>query len=233
MLVELQLLPLLIELIICSTGSGIVIARTARYPAFPIVGDGADDRRDRVALTSPRLLPRLLQEAATVSLRRLLIAVVNLQRLFLTLQSRPEVPRSEPRLCPHFGRTAGDRELAEQVGMSESQAHEILRAAEIKPHLLEQWVISELGPDFDARAAELCGLCLEPPEGALVVSIDEKTGIQAKAPTRADLQPRPGRSARREYEYTRNGTQNLFAALRVHTGEMSAMPSKTRSNRPI
>jgi transposase len=121
------------------------------------------------------------------------------------------------------------RELAEQVGMSESQAHEILRAAEIKPHLLEQWVMSELGPDFDARAAEVCGLYLEPPEGALVVSIDEKTGIQAKAPTRADLQPRPGRASRREYEYSRNGTQNLFAALRVHTGEVSAMPSKTRN----
>jgi len=121
------------------------------------------------------------------------------------------------------------RELAEAVGMSESQAHEILRAAEIKPHLLEQWVMSELGPDFDARAAEVCGLYLEPPEGALVVSIDEKTGIQAKAPTRADIQARPGRRARREYEYTRNGTQNLFAALRVHTGEVTAMPSKTRN----
>ncbi len=121
------------------------------------------------------------------------------------------------------------QELAAQVGMSESQAHEILRAAEIKPHLLEQWVMSELGPDFDAKAAEVCGLYLDPPEGTLVVSLDEKTGIQAKAPTRADVQARPDKPARREYEYTRNGTQNLFAALRVHTGEVSAMPSKTRN----
>ncbi len=121
------------------------------------------------------------------------------------------------------------RELAEQVGMSESQAHEILRAAEIKPHLLEQWVMSELGPDFDAQAAEVCGLYLDPPEGTLVVSIDEKTGIQAKAPTRPDLPARAGKPGRREHEYTRNGTQNLFAALRVHTGEVSAMPAKTRN----
>jgi len=113
--------------------------------------------------------------------------------------------------------------------MSESQAHEILRAAEIKPHLLEQWVMSELGPDFDAQAAEVCGLYLDPPEGTLVVSIDEKTGIQAKAPTRPDVQARPGKPGRREHEYTRNGTQNLFAALRVHTGEVSAMPAKTRN----
>ena len=102
------------------------------------------------------------------------------------------------------------RELAEQVGMSESQAHEILRAAEIKPHLLEQWVMSELGPDFDAQAAEVCGLYIDPPEGTLVVSIDEKTGIQAKAPTRPDVQARPGKPGRREHEYTRNGTQNLL-----------------------
>lgn len=121
------------------------------------------------------------------------------------------------------------RELAEAVGMSESQAHEILRAAEIKPHLLEQWVISELGPDFDAQAAEVCGLYLDPPKGTLVVSIDEKTGIQAKAPARPDVQARPAKPARREHEYVRNGTQNLFACLRVHSGEVSAMPAKTRN----
>jgi transposase len=120
-------------------------------------------------------------------------------------------------------------ELAEQVGMSESQAHEILRAAEIRPHRLEQWVMSELGPDFDAQAATVCGLYLDPPERTLVVSIDEKTGIQAKAPTRPDLQARPAKPARREHEYKRNGTQNLFAALRVHSGEVSAMPAKTRN----
>ena len=121
------------------------------------------------------------------------------------------------------------RELAEQVGMSESQAHEILRAAEIKPHLLDQWVMSELGPDFDTKAAAVCGLYLDPPEGTLVVSIDEKTGIQAKAPTRPDAQTRPAKPARREHEYIRNGTQNLFACLRVHSGEVSAMPAKTRN----
>ena len=109
--------------------------------------------------------------------------------------------------------------------MSESQAHAILQAAAIKPHRLEQWVMSELGPGFDAQAAVVCGLYLHPPEGAIVVSIDEKTAIQAKAPTRADRQPRPGRPARREHEYRRNGTQDLFACLRVHTGEVSAMPS--------
>ena len=84
---------------------------------------------------------------------------------------------------------------------------------------------------FDAQAATVCGLYLDPPEGALVVSIDEKTGIQAKAPTKPDVQARPGKPARREHEYKRNGTQNLFAALRVHSGEVS-MTAARASHRP-
>ncbi len=80
------------------------------------------------------------------------------------------------------------------------------------------------------QAAALCGLYLDPPERALVVSIDEKTGIQAKAPLYPDVPARPGKPARREHEYRRNGTQNLHACLGVHSGEVSAMPSKTRNH---
>lgn len=54
-------------------------------------------------------------------------------------------------------------ELAAQVGMSQSQAHEILRNADVRLHLTQYWVMSELGPDFDAQAAEVCGLYLDPP----------------------------------------------------------------------
>ncbi len=122
------------------------------------------------------------------------------------------------------------RELAEAVGMSESQAHAILRSLEIKPHLTEQWVMTDFSQaDFDERAGEVCGLYLDPPEGALVISIDEKTGVQAKAPVKADLPAQPPKPARREHEYRRNGTQNLFACLRVHSGEVSGMPAKTRN----
>jgi transposase len=121
------------------------------------------------------------------------------------------------------------RELAEQVGISTSQAHVVLRGADIRPHLSEQWVMSELGPEFDAQAAEVCGLYLDPPENALVLSIDEKTGIQAKGLVRSDSLPAPGKPTRRDNEYVRNGTQNLFAALQVHSGEVTGMASKTRN----
>ena len=123
------------------------------------------------------------------------------------------------------------RELGEAVGMSESQAHVILSRAEIKPHRTEYWVMTDFDqPYFQERAAEVCGLYLDPPRNALVLSIDEKTSIQAKGLARADALPKPGKSARRDYEYTRNGTMNLFAALRVHCGETHAMTSKTRNS---
>jgi transposase len=122
------------------------------------------------------------------------------------------------------------RELGEQVGISESQAHVILSRADIKPHRTESWVMTDFDqPEFEARAGEVCGLYLDPPAGALVLSIDEKTSIQAKGLARPDTPPAPGKPARRDYEYTRNGTMNLFAALRVHSGETHAMTSQTRN----
>ena len=124
-------------------------------------------------------------------------------------------------------------ELAAEVGMSRSHAHAILREADIRPHLTEYWVMSELSPAFDAQAAEVCGLYLDPPENTIVVSIDEKTGIQAKGLVREDTQAKPGKPGRRDNEYVRNGTQNLFAALAVHSGGVSAMPSKTRNREDL
>jgi transposase len=121
-------------------------------------------------------------------------------------------------------------QLGEEVGMSGSQAHAILARAEIKPHLTDYWVMSDFSaPEFQQRCGEVCGLYVDPPENVLVVSIDEKTGIQAKAPVKPDTPPAPERPARREGEYERNGTQCLFAALKVHHGDVLAMASKTRN----
>ncbi|MCA1678875.1 MAG: IS630 family transposase [Actinobacteria bacterium] len=121
-------------------------------------------------------------------------------------------------------------ELGEAVGMSGSQAHAILSRAAIKPHLTDYWIMSDFSkPEFEERIGEICGLYVDPPENVLVVSIDEKTGIQAKSPTKPDQPPQPGKPARREHEYKRNGTQCLFACLNVQDGDVLAMPSKTRN----
>jgi len=121
-------------------------------------------------------------------------------------------------------------QLGGEVGMSASQAHVILSRAAIKPHLTDYWMMSDFSrPEFEQRLSEICGLYVDPPEHVLVVSIDEKTGIQAKSPTKPDQPPQPGKPARREHEHTRNGTQCLFAALKVHHGDVLAMASKTRN----
>jgi len=121
-------------------------------------------------------------------------------------------------------------ELGREVGMSRSQAHVILSRAAIKPHLTDYWIMSDFSREgFEERMSEVCGLYVDPPENVLVVSIDEKTGIQAKSPTKPDAPPAPGKPARREHEYDRNGTQCLFACLNVQEGDVLAMPSKTRN----
>ena len=121
-------------------------------------------------------------------------------------------------------------QLGREVGMSASQAHVILSRAEIKPHRTDYWMMTDFSqPEFEERMGEICGLYVDPPENVLVVSIDEKTGIQAKSPTKPDRPPQPGKPARREHEYKRNGTQCLFACLNVQEGDVLAMPSKTRN----
>jgi len=111
------------------------------------------------------------------------------------------------------------RSLAAAVGISKSRVHVILDEADLKPHQVRSWLTS-IDPEFETKQAEVCGLYLNPPEGAIVVSIDEKTSVQAKEPIRKEIPIRAGKPARREFEYKRHGTLALLAALLVHTGEV-------------
>ena len=111
------------------------------------------------------------------------------------------------------------RSLAAAVGISKSRVHVILDEADLKPHQVRSWLTS-LDPEFETKQAQVCGLYLQPPRGAIVVSIDEKTSIQAREPVRATIRAAPGRAERREFEYKRHGTVALLAALLVHTGEI-------------
>jgi transposase len=111
------------------------------------------------------------------------------------------------------------RSIAAVVGIGKSQVQKILAEADLKPHQVRSWLTS-IDPEFETKQTDVCGLYLNPPEGAIVVSIDEKTSLQAKEPIRAEIPLRPGRPARREFEYKRHGTVALLAALLVHTGEV-------------
>src|ERR1017187_854681 len=83
------------------------------------------------------------------------------------------------------------------------------------------WLNRAGDPSFWARAGAVCRLYLDPPPGTVRVSIDEKTGIQAKTRAHPDIPACPGRDARREFEYARHGTVAIVAAMNVATGEVT------------
>lgn len=108
------------------------------------------------------------------------------------------------------------------IGMSASQIGRILADDDVKPHRVQGWLTRRDTPEFWERAADVCGLYLSPPENAVVLSVDEKAGIQAKSPKHPTSTVAPGRPARREFEYVRHGTASLVAALDVATGKVHA-----------
>src|SRR5436309_14523476 len=94
---------------------------------------------------------------------------------------------------------------SEGVPISASQAWRICKALDLKPWQVQSWMTSH-DPDFWAKAADVFGLYLNPPENALVFSVDEKTSIQAKARINPTKPPVPRHRERREFEYVRHGT---------------------------
>jgi transposase len=110
------------------------------------------------------------------------------------------------------------------VEVSVSQVWRVLRAMDIDLSKVRGWLNRRDDPAFWERVRDICGLYLDPPERALVLSVDEKTSIQAKQRKHPDHQPRGGKWRRREFEYIRHGTASLHAALDVHSGEVLAAP---------
>jgi transposase len=96
----------------------------------------------------------------------------------------------------------------------------VLAEAEVRPHKVRGWLNRADDPSFWVKAGAVCRLYLDPPPGTVLVSIDEKTGIQAKTRKHPDIPARPGHDARREWEYKRHGTVSIVAAMNVATGEV-------------
>src|SRR5665213_1309224 len=115
------------------------------------------------------------------------------------------------------------------VPISASQAWRICKSLDLKPWQVESWMTSH-DPDFWAKASDVCGLYLNPPQNAVVWSVDEKSGMQAKSRINPTKPAVPGKPVRREFEYQRNGTAVLFAALDVHDGGIAGwVTDSTRS----
>ena len=113
------------------------------------------------------------------------------------------------------------RSLAKAAGLSRSSVHRIWQAFGLKPHRSESFKLST-DPLLIEKVRDIVGLYLDPPDRALVLSVDEKPQIQALDRSQPILPMRPGQIERRTHDYTRHGTTSLFAALNVKTGKVIA-----------
>lgn len=112
------------------------------------------------------------------------------------------------------------RKLAAQLGdISHMTVTRIWAKHSIKPHRLEGYMASN-DPNFEAKAADVIGLYLNPPQHAAVFCVDEKTAIQALDRKDPVLPLSPGRAERHGFEYFRHGTLSLYAAFNTKTGEV-------------
>jgi transposase len=109
------------------------------------------------------------------------------------------------------------RTLAAAVGISRMAVHRIWRAHRLKPHQVKGFKVSN-DPQFAEKLRDVIGLYLDPPEKAIVFSVDEKSQIQALDRTQPGLPMKPGKNGTMTHDYKRHGTTTLFAALNVHDG---------------
>lgn len=107
------------------------------------------------------------------------------------------------------------------VAVSHQYVAKLWRDNKLTAHRQGTFKISD-DPAFAAKVADIVGLYLDPPGGAVVLSVDEKTQIQALDRTQPALPIEFGAGEKRTHDYVRNGTTNLFAGLNVATGEVDA-----------
>jgi transposase len=92
----------------------------------------------------------------------------------------------------------------------------------VQPWRVETFKFST-DPELVAKVSDVVGLYLNPPENAIMLSIDEKSQIQALNRTQKTLPMQPGQAERRTHDYVRHGTTTLFAALEIATGQVTGV----------
>jgi transposase len=112
------------------------------------------------------------------------------------------------------------RLLGKEVGLTSGCVSDLLRRNDLKPHRTRTYKVSR-DPAFVAKVHDVVGLYLNPPEHAVVLSVDEKTSIQALERSQRPLPLRSGRATRHTHDYKRHGVVDLYAALEVATGQVT------------
>ena len=110
--------------------------------------------------------------------------------------------------------------MAKTVGISVSSVQRIWRGHGLKPHRVDKFKLSN-DPAFAAKLKDIVGLYVDPPDHAVVLSIDEKSQIQALDRTQPGLPMKKGRAGTMTHDYKRYGTTSLFAALNVLEGKVT------------
>src|SRR6266852_5930891 len=113
------------------------------------------------------------------------------------------------------------RSMARATGISPASVRRLWQKHGLKPHLLRTFKLSN-DPLFAEKVADIVGLYLNPPEHALVLSVDEKSQVQALDRTQPGLPLKKGRAGTMTHDYKRNGTTTLFAALNILDGKVIA-----------
>ena len=113
------------------------------------------------------------------------------------------------------------RKMARAVGLSYTSVQRVWKAHGLKPHLVKTFKLSN-DEHFVEKVRDIVGY-LDPPDKALVLSVDEKSQIQALDRTQPGLPIKKGRAGTMTHDYKRHGTTTLFAALDVATGKVIGM----------
>lgn len=111
------------------------------------------------------------------------------------------------------------RSMAEKQEVSRMTVHRVWKRYNIKPHLVKTFKISK-DPHFIEKVKDVVGLYLNPPDRALVLSVDEKSQIQALDRTQPGLPMKRGHAGTMTHDYKRHGTTTLFAALNILDGKI-------------
>jgi transposase len=164
----------------------------------------------------------LLRDKTRPSRKKPLSAEVKLRVLTTTMQPPPN--------ATHWS----TRSMAKAVGISHSSVQRIWREADLKPHVVRTFKVSN-DPKFAEKVTNVVGLYMNPPDKALVLCVNEKSQIQALDRTQPGLPLKKGRAATMTHDYKRNGTTpRIKSEKRFGTDVCADGSTTTRSSeRPL